>query len=77
MIYPAYDAKEITGTVLLKNRKLMELWKWASDEGRVKAVSVGGKNYAVVMDDDLAQHIAEAAPGLEHQRYDDERGELV
>ena len=75
MIYPAFDAKEVTGSVLLKNPSLMELWKWAADEGHVQAVSVEGKNYAVVKDEDLAERIR--AAGVSAHDYDDEAKGLV
>ena len=75
MIYPAFDAKEVTGSVLLKNPSLMELWKWAADEGKVQAVSVQGKNYAVVKDEDLAARIR--AAGVAALEYDDEAEALV
>ena len=77
MIYPAYDAKEVTAQALLKDRRLMELWKWASDEGAVQAVSVKGQNYAVVKDEDLVTRLRKRAPKLEEHRYDDEAKELV
>ena len=74
MVYPAFDAKEVTGNVLLKNPSLMELWKWAADEGKVQALSVKGKNYAVVKDEDLAEQIG--AAGVPIYRYDDETKSL-
>jgi hypothetical protein len=72
MTYAAYDAREVTGSVLLLDRELMALWKWASDEGRIEAVTVAGKNYAVVKDEDLVQRIREAAADLKEYRYDEE-----
>ena len=75
MIYPAFEAKEVTGSVLLRNPSLMEMWKWAADEGKVQAVSIEGKNYAVVKDEDLAGRIR--AAGLSALRYDDEVKRLV
>ena len=69
MVYPAFDAKEVTGNVLLKDPGLMELWKWAAVDGMVQAVSVKGKNYAVVKDEDLAERIR--AAGVPPYRYDD------
>jgi hypothetical protein len=72
MTYPAYDAREVTGSVLLLDRELMALWKWASDEGHIEAVTVAGKNYAVVKDEDLVQRIREAAADLKEYRYDEE-----
>ena len=74
MIYPAFEAK-VTGSVLLKNPSLMELWKWAADEGKVQAVSVEGRNYAVVKDEDLAERIK--AAGLSPLRYDGEAKRFV
>ena len=75
MVYPAFEAKEVTGSVLLRNPSLMEMWKWAADEGKVQAVSVKGKNYAVVKDEDLAERIR--ATGLSALRYDDKAKRLV
>ena len=75
MVYPAFDAKEVTGDVLLKDPSLMELWKWAADEGMVQAVSVKGKNYAVVKDEDLAERIRSA--GVSARGYDGEAKRLV
>lgn len=77
MNFPAFEAKEITGEVLLKDRSLMELWKWASDEGQVQAVSVKGKNYAVVKDEDLVARIRSVAPGIKEYRYDEANGTLA
>jgi hypothetical protein len=76
MNYPAFEAKEITGEALLKDRSLMELWKWASDEGQVQAVSVKGKNYAVVKDKDLVARIRSVAPSIQEYRFDEETGAL-
>ena len=76
MIYPAFEARDVTGTVLLKNKDLMELWKWASNEGLVQAVRVGGVNYAVVKDEDLAARLG-TVKGLTAYRFDDEKGELI
>ena len=75
VVYPAFDAKEVTGNVLLKNPGLMELWKWAADEGMVQAVSVKGKNYAVVKDEDLAERIQ--AAGVAALQYNDETKGLI
>ena len=77
MTYPAFDAREVTAQALLKDRSLMELWKWASDEGNVQAVNVNGKNYAVVKDEDLVERIQVVAKGLKQYRYDDEAHALV
>ncbi|MDZ7705641.1 MAG: hypothetical protein U5L04_14295 [Trueperaceae bacterium] len=77
MTYPAFDAKELTGMALLKDRSLMEVWKWASNEGEVQAVSLGGTNYVIVKDDDLAQRVREVAPKLREYRYDPDRQALV
>ncbi|HEX7022491.1 MAG TPA: hypothetical protein VF171_06515 [Trueperaceae bacterium] len=77
MIYTAFDPKEVTGEVLLKDRQLMELWKWAADDGQIEAVSIGGKNYVVVKDDDLVRRISEAAGQLQHHQYDEEARALV
>ncbi len=68
--YPAFDAKDVTGMALLKDRSLMEVWKWASNEGHVQAVSLKGKNYVVIKDDDLAERVRRAAPKLKEHRYD-------
>ncbi len=76
MIHPAFEARDLTGTVLLKNKDLMELWKWASNEGLVQAVRVDGANYAVVKDEDLAERLG-AVKGLTAYRFDDAKGELV
>jgi hypothetical protein len=76
MIYPAFEAREVTGEVLLKDRTLMELWKWASDEGQVQAVQLGGDNYAVVKDEDLAAKLQAFAPGLKRYAYDETSQEL-
>ncbi len=73
MIYPAFEARALTAE--LQDRRLMELWKWAANEGQVQAVSLGGKNYAVVKDDDLAARLR--ACGLREYRYDDDKGTLI
>ncbi len=75
MVYPAFDAKEVTGNVLLKNPSVMELWKWAANEGKVQALSVKGKNYVVVKDEGLAEQIS--AAGVYTYQYDDEVKRLV
>lgn len=77
MIYPAYDAKEVTAQALLKDRSLMELWKWASDEGAVQAVSVNGRNYTVIKDEDLVARLRQTAPKLKEYRFDDGTKELT
>lgn len=76
MTYPAFEAREVTGEVLLKDRTLMELWKWASDEGQVQAVEVGGRHYTVVKDEDLAAKVQAFAPGLKRYAYDETTREL-
>lgn len=77
MIYPAFDAREVTGEVLLKDRAMMELWKWASSEGQVEAVRVGGENYAVVKDEDLVAKLLAYAPQLKRYRYDADQQSLT
>ncbi len=77
MIYPAFEAGELTGNILLKDRNLMELWKWAADEGQIQAIKVRGKNYAVVKDPDLAAKISAASLAIKQYRYDDEKEQLL
>ncbi len=77
MIYPAFETREVTGEVLLKDRSLMELWKWAAREGNIEAVRIGGENYAVVKDDDLAKRLQAASKTVKVYRYDEEKGVLV
>jgi hypothetical protein len=76
MIYPAFEAREVTGEALLKDRELMELWKWASNEGHILAVQSGGKNYAVVKDEDLASRLMAFSPSLKRYSFDEATGEL-
>lgn len=76
MIYPAFETREVTGEVLLKDRSLMELWKWAAKEGNIEAVRVGGENYAVVKDDDLAERL-QADGKVKCYRYDEEKKALL
>lgn len=76
MIYPAFEAREVSGGVLLKDRKLMELWKWAADEGQIEAVKYGGKNYAVIKDEDLVDKLQAFAPDIKRYSYDEETKRL-
>lgn len=75
VIYPAFDAREVTGRALLKDPSLMELWKWASNEGKVQAVSASGTNYVAVKDEDLAARLV--ALGVRARRYDSEAQRLI
>ena len=70
MSYAAFEAREVTGSALLKDRQLLELWKWAAKEGLIDAITSGGRNYVVVKDDDLVERIRAAAPALIEYRYD-------
>lgn len=71
MTYPAFDAREVTGEVLLVEPEVMAAWKAASQRGEVLAVTVAGRNYAVVKDPALVEAIRQAAPQLATYRYDD------
>lgn len=70
MTYPAFEAREVTGEALLKEPTLMKEWRAASERGDVLAVTMRGKNYAVVKDALLVEAIKRTAPQLKLYRYD-------
>ncbi|MBS3934421.1 MAG: hypothetical protein KGZ35_08695 [Truepera sp.] len=70
MTYPAFEARDLTGAVLLKEAALMKDWRAASQRGDVLAVTVQGINYVVVKDAALVEAIKRAAPQLTAYRYD-------
>jgi hypothetical protein len=72
MTYPAFEAREITGTVLLRDPALMARWKDAATRDEIVAVSINGVNYSVVKNADLVQAInLRYGSGLSRFEYDD------
>ncbi|HEX2864429.1 MAG TPA: hypothetical protein VHN99_07650 [Deinococcales bacterium] len=73
MTYDAYEARELTGTVLLRDPDLMARWKDASAREAVLARTINGTNYAVLTDPDLAAEIRRLHGGeLSLYSFDDE-----
>ena len=70
MTYSAFEAREVTGEALLKEPALMKEWRTASERGDILAVTMRGKNYAVVKDALLVEALKRAAPQLKLYRYD-------
>lgn len=56
----AFEARELTGTVLLPRPDLMRRWREASEAGLVVAVTQDQRNYALVKDVDLFADLREA-----------------
>lgn len=72
MKYPAYESRELTGTVLLRDQELMVKWKQAADDESILARSINGVNYSIVRDPALAGEIAALyGPELNTFAYDD------
>lgn len=57
MNFDAYEARELTGTVLLRDPELMVRWKEASARQAVLARTVNGTNYTIIADAELAAEI--------------------
>ena len=72
MTHTAFEAREITGTVLLRDPNLMTRWKDAATREEIMAVSVDGVNYSVVKDAELVRMInLRYGSGLTRYEYDD------
>jgi len=65
----AYPARDVA-RVITRNRKLMQEYSSACQDGRVQAVSAPGGNLVVVLDAALSQRLQAAGPKLEGQLYE-------
>ena len=64
----AFEARELTGTILLKRPDLMRRWREASEAGLIVAVTQERRNYALVKDSELFADLRGAA-GAELKAY--------
>lgn len=72
MRHPAFESRELTGTILLRDQELMVKWKQAADDDRILARSINGVNYSIVRDPALAAEIdAMYGASLNTFAYDD------
>lgn len=72
MRYPAYESRELTGTILLRDQELMVKWKQAADGDGILARTINGVNYSVVRDPALAAEIEQMyGASLNSFAYDD------
>lgn len=66
---PAIEVRAVS-VLFQKDRELMRLWRAASQGGRIEAVTIDQRNYAVIRDDALLAYLRAKYHGIRIQSFD-------